>query len=85
MKILKEPLSSFVRRLWLSEEGKLPKTPISKSADDMTKITAEKVKTVVQNMDLSNEELSEMTDGLSLPVIRTIKVVTYKGLRGRQG
>jgi len=36
-------------------------------------------------MDLSNEKLSEMTDGLSLPVIRTIKVVTYKGLRGRQG
>ena len=63
----------------------MPKTPISKSADDMTKITAERVTTVVQNMDLPNEKLSEMTDGLSLSVIRTIKVVTYKGLRGRQG
>ncbi|MBS3793192.1 hypothetical protein KGY77_11195 [Candidatus Bipolaricaulota bacterium] len=63
----------------------MTKTPISRSADDMTKITAERVKTVVQNMDLSNEKLSEMTDGLSLSVIRTIKVVTYRGLRGRQG
>ncbi|MBS3789178.1 hypothetical protein KGY79_13415 [Candidatus Bipolaricaulota bacterium] len=63
----------------------MPKTPISRSADDMTKITTERVTTVVQNMDLPNEKLSEMTDGLSLPVIRMIRVVTYKGLRGYQG
>ena len=63
----------------------MTKNPISRSADDMTKITAERVKTVLQNTDLSNEKLSEMTDGLTLPVIRTIKVAKYKGLRGRQG
>ena len=37
----------------------MTKNPISRSADDMTKITAERVKTVLQNTDLSNEKLSE--------------------------
>ncbi|MBS3789278.1 hypothetical protein KGY79_13925 [Candidatus Bipolaricaulota bacterium] len=63
----------------------MPKTPIKKSSYEKTEITGGRVKIVTQNMDLPNEKLSEMTDGLSEPVIGIIKHVEREGLRGNQG
>jgi len=53
---------------------------------DLTKtlITDERVRTVLENMERSNREISELTGGLSVEVIEIIKDAERKGLRGSQ-
>lgn len=50
-----------------------------------TRLTPERVSYILDHPELSNESLSERTDGLSIPLIRLIKKAEDEGLRGKQG
>jgi hypothetical protein len=52
--------------------------------DEKTRITSERVETIINNLELPAERLSELTDGLSVEAVDIIKDVERKGLRGPQ-